>query len=240
MTDEKILNKVRGLLEKAASTNFDEESKTYYAKAEELMEKYLIDESMLARAAGINLKPVKLTIEVQQRTLISEAARQLLNGIAINNRCRCVWGRTRYVKGQANMDKLWIYGMPSDTQFVELLYTTLLSQMVSSCEKVAPTGPRVQVFRKNFYMHFVPAVVNTLTINRLVREQNIRETKQAGALVVLEDVEAQVEVFVADQHGVLGHAPRGGGHSYDHAGATAGREAGKNADISGGRNHIAR
>lgn len=61
-----ILRKIQALLDKADSTTFIEEAKTFRAKAEILMHKYRIEEAMLAKADPVGVDPVWRDINVTQ------------------------------------------------------------------------------------------------------------------------------------------------------------------------------
>lgn len=58
MTEEKIIDRIRGLLAKAESSEFEEEAATFLDKATELMAKYRVDEAILAAAGKAADDPV--------------------------------------------------------------------------------------------------------------------------------------------------------------------------------------
>ena len=131
---DKILRRVRGLIAKANSTEFPEEAKTFFAAADELMEKYAIDQAMLLLATDKNArivvrKDMDISWWSQLREGVHVDARNNIAWLwdACVNFCRCystfaVWNyQTRTTA---------VYGMESDLSYLDMLFTDLLLQMV--------------------------------------------------------------------------------------------------------------
>src|SRR4051794_32585761 len=86
--DERILAKVRALLAKAESTEFDQEAETLTAKAQQLMTEHSIE-----RALAESNEPRRPTPAVRRMWLDApyvDAKAALANQVAVNNRCHCV------------------------------------------------------------------------------------------------------------------------------------------------------
>jgi hypothetical protein len=82
--DERLLSRIRALLNKAESTEFAEEAEALSARAQELMAKYSIDHALLAAEAGSKEEPGGRRIPVDNPYEAAKAA--LLQVVAEANR----------------------------------------------------------------------------------------------------------------------------------------------------------
>lgn len=62
--DEGMLAKVQALIAKAESTEYGAEAEALYAKAQELMAKYAIDEAMFRDSKNTDTKPIAVTVVI--------------------------------------------------------------------------------------------------------------------------------------------------------------------------------
>jgi hypothetical protein len=122
---DKILNRVRALLEKADSTEFPAERDQLLEKAEELMLKYAIDEALLesTRPADKRQTPKMLDITVCVKGHpLQDQIINLATTFADHYRCRIVYFG-------AMPKSIWkhvtakVVGYPSDLKFFELSFT---------------------------------------------------------------------------------------------------------------------
>ena len=131
---EDILRKVRAMIAKANSTEYEAERETFLRAADNMMEKYAIDQAMLMLNVDKNARLV-----VRKNMDISWWS-QLRDGVHIDARnniawlwdacvnfCRCystfaVWDYTQKTAA--------VYGMESDLSYLDMLFTDLLLQMV--------------------------------------------------------------------------------------------------------------
>lgn len=129
--DTAMLEKIRGLLAKAESTTFEAEAEALYAKAQELMVKYSIDEAIL-QAGG--KKPMEEP--TSHRILIvgtyPKERYLLLVAIARGHRARAVYA------GEGKSKYATVVGFPSDLALVEMLYTSLLAHATAELVKIDP------------------------------------------------------------------------------------------------------
>ncbi len=115
--DERMLAKVRALLAKAESTEFDEEAEALTAKAQQLMTEHAIDRAMAD--AGDSAGPAPSVRRLWLDAPYVDAKAALVNTVANHNRARCVSSRLGYVT---------LVGFASDLDAIELLSTSLLVQ----------------------------------------------------------------------------------------------------------------
>lgn len=120
MTDDKILDKIRALLNKAESTNFGPEAEAFVGKAHELMMKYAIDEALLHQSDGKQEEIVIKKVKATKGTQTQPGRAGLLNAVCRTSRCRAI------ISG----DFLTIVGFKSDVEYVEMMYTSLVVQML--------------------------------------------------------------------------------------------------------------
>lgn len=85
---ERILAKVRALLAKAESTDFDGEAEALSAKAQELMSRYALDRAMLDHDRGARQHATLCRIWLDNPYITAKA--MLVDAVASSNRCRTV------------------------------------------------------------------------------------------------------------------------------------------------------
>lgn len=128
MEFNKVLDKVRALVAKAEGTDSPQEAEALQAKADELMQRYLIEEWQLAGTQPTGLKPTRIKVDIGEgdSPLLTETA-TLVNVIADFCKCSSVWmsGSGRY----GRQEYCWVYGYESDLRYFEMLYTTLYLHM---------------------------------------------------------------------------------------------------------------
>lgn len=87
--DEKLANKIRGLLRKAEATQFEEEADAFLRKAQELMMTHGIDEERLwANDPSRRAKVETVKVKVPDNKPGAMEKRIILNKIARLNHCR--------------------------------------------------------------------------------------------------------------------------------------------------------
>jgi Protein of unknown function (DUF2786) len=146
------LERIRALLAKAESTEFDEEAETFTAKAQELMTRYSIDAALLAahaaQSAGqqVGQKPTGVRIGIEDP--YAQAKAHLLHTVGDASQCRVVWSK--------DFGFATVFGFSSDLASVELLYTSLLLQARNAMVRLADTGKRARTsaFRRSFLVGF--------------------------------------------------------------------------------------
>jgi hypothetical protein len=137
MTDEsrkaKMLERVRALLAKADGTNFPEEAETFRQKADEIMTAYAIEQWQVEEAqSGVSARPQPEVREFNDDWWYDNPRHQelwnLFQGVAFH--CRCVvavrGGRYRIQP---------VIGLPSDLDYMDLLFTHLMLQMGKNLER---------------------------------------------------------------------------------------------------------
>jgi hypothetical protein len=190
-TDTKVLARVRALLAKAESTTFAEEADALTAKAQELMARHAIDLAMLDASAPLHGSPEARRVHLDDPYV--DAKSSLLSAVARENRCSSVFS--------PGFGFSTIFGFDSDLDFVELLFTSLLTQatssMVAADRQVDRNGrSRTRSFRQSFLISFAHRIAERL------REANETATRQAQAdlgdafLPVLATRAVQVENLV--------------------------------------------
>jgi len=148
--DGRMLAKVRALLAKAESTNFEEEANALTAKAQELMARHAIDQAMVAdREDAADDAPGGRRVAIDDPYAHGKA--NLLSAVARANRCRTVW--------MENYGLSTVFGFPGDIDIIEVLYTSLLVQatraMTAAGSRRDTSGrSRTRSFRQSFLLSF--------------------------------------------------------------------------------------
>lgn len=189
--DQRMLGKVRALLQKAESTEFPQEAEALSARAQELIARYNLDEALVeAGLGGSGVRPDGRAMTIAHPYAGPKA--MLLHVVAEANRCRSVWHRER---GEAT-----VLGFPSDLVAVELLFTSLLVQATSAMLQAgsrqdALGRSRTKSFRHSFLSSYA------LRIGERLKEATARavnESASADLSPVLASRNAAVEQSVAE------------------------------------------
>jgi hypothetical protein len=165
--DPKILERVRGLLAKAESTEYDAEADALTAKAQELMVRYSIDHALLAASGPTIDEPGGIRIGVENPYETEKA--MLLDQVARANRCHAVQS--------PSFGFVTVLGFPADLRAVEVLYTSLLVQVTRAMRRegsrpTAGGGNRTVAFRRSFQQAFAVRIGERLAG---VTETSVRE-----------------------------------------------------------------
>lgn len=183
-TQEKVLVRVRSLLAKAESTDFDDEAEALSAKAQELMSRYALDRALLDHGHGARQQATLSRIWLDNPYVTAKS--MLVEAVASANRCRTIlvdrWGFTTVV------------GDEVDLRVVELLATSLLLQgaraMFSTGSQRASNGvSRTRSFRQSFLVAYAGRIGERL---REVNDDMTGATAGSSALVPMLSARSRV------------------------------------------------
>jgi hypothetical protein len=218
---DNVLGKIRRLLAKAESTEFNAEAEALYAKAHELMTRHSIDHARVQSSSGrADVATRRVLIDdpyaAQRRVLLVEVAAA----------CGC------QVLSSARVGLCTVFGMAEDVEATELLYTSLLLQATQAVTAAADT-PRgapaatVAAYRRSFFVGFACRVGDRL---QKIRAAVIAESsEQTGDLLpVLADREALIDAAVSEYSTRTLRGPRVSNAS----GLIAGEAAGARASLA--------
>ena len=146
----KTLTKIRALLAKAESTDFAAEAEVFTAKAQDLMTRYSIDETLLAEGTGESFEVRGRRVMIDQPYAMEKAS--LLHVVAEANRVRAIWNDfASYVT---------LVGLPTDVEQVDMLFTSTLVQATRAMTQAdLSTAP----FRRAFLHAFAVRISERLT-----------------------------------------------------------------------------
>lgn len=137
MAEEKLLNKIRGLLEKAERTEFEAERDSFLAHAQRLMDQHRIDEALLSYKKGPeSAAPISYEIDLPS-SKFQDKKYSLLYYIGEHCGVRTVWS----AGGKGVM-----VGMQSSIEMAELLYTLAVLEFDS---RIDPTWDSEKSFDAN-------------------------------------------------------------------------------------------
>lgn len=146
--EPQILDRVRALLAKAESTEFEDEAEALTAKAQELIARHAIDEALLHTPDRVG-EPSVRRIPIDDPYAAAKAC--LLDEIARANRCRAVY--------TVALGWVTVFGYEQDLDAVELLATSLLAQATAAMARLgsrrdASGRSRTRSFRRSFLLGF--------------------------------------------------------------------------------------
>lgn len=171
VVEERILQRVRALLAKAESTNFEAEAETFTAGAQALMARHSIDAALLAAQAPVGTqRPGGRRIGLDNPYEGPKA--MLLDAVAAANRCRLVWSK--------ELGFATVIGFEPDLDAVDVLFTSLLVQatraMTAAGRRTDRHGrSRTRTFRSSFLSAYAGRIGERL------REVAAAQVEQAAA-----------------------------------------------------------
>lgn len=187
MTEEKIIDRIRGLLAKAESSEFEEEAAAFLDKATDLMAKYRVDEAVLAAAGKAANDPV-------DRAFIDLSGYHSPKGslavhLAEALDCHVLWAHG----GPRGSKRLAIVGHVSDLATFEALMTSLELQLDRELHKVSGySSGDTRARRTSFANGWVRKVGNRIkahlasAVDTAVAEAEAEDASSSVALVLAE------------------------------------------------------
>jgi Protein of unknown function (DUF2786) len=193
--EERVFNRIRGLLAKAESSNFAEEADAFMAKAQELMTRHCIDRTMVDdEAAGDGPSRVE-AYRVWLEDPYLEAKSYLLANVASANRCRAVVS--------TGLGFSTLIGHPDDLDATELLFTSLL---VQATRRITDLGNDPKVgrrsrrpsYRRSFFLAYAERIGSRLRESSEAATVVADEALDNRLLPVLARREEEVDAAVGD------------------------------------------
>lgn len=177
---ERQLERIRALLAKAESTTFAEEAEGFYAKAQELMTRYAVDEAKLAGVRETEDNPIT-AVEVSVWTPYPRERSVILWAVARANDCRTV------ITSKIGAWTVRVVGFERDLERVQLIYTSLAMYASGQMRSADKRGESSQRFYRSFLIAFGTRL-----------EKRLQEARSAAMLPVLFDRSQLVNDRVAD------------------------------------------
>lgn len=221
-----VLQRVRNLLAKAESTEFEAEATALTAKAQELITRHAIDAALLSGGTDDDAAPTMIRVPIDAP--YANAKSLLLQTVAAASRCRAVF--------VPRLSHTNVVGLAADLAAVEVLFTSLLVQaqhaLAAAARSAAPgTRTRSQSYRSAFLLAF------SCRIGERLEEVNEHVFGAAAGdssrfLPVLSSQQAAIDDLMAERFGTLHTGRVRGGH--DPAGWVGGRLAADQARLTAG------
>jgi hypothetical protein len=220
--DPRTLRRIRALLAKAESTEFDAEAEALTAKAQDLMTRHAIDEARLRGDGADDVEVVARRVLIENPYAWEKAG--LLHHVAAANRTRAIWSDFG--------SSATIVGVPTDVEQVEMLFTSLLVQatraMTEAGRASGSGADRSVSFRKSFLSAYAVRIGE-----RLLRTSDAAVASYGSELV---PVFARQEEAVGDEfERLFPHVTQSRGRrTYDRRGWSAGTRAADEAVLPAG------
>ncbi|MFF3015865.1 DUF2786 domain-containing protein [Streptomyces sp. NPDC057939] len=223
---------IRALLAKAEDPATPEaEAELARTRAMEMVAKYGVDEALLSDGQPSRDGITDKYIDLPNPWSMSRV--RLMSFIAEAVGCRAIYMGQEVAGGGR---RVHIIGFESDVQRAEILYTSLLLQMLNGLNRqVVPYGVRsAKAWRNSWQLGFIERVIERLeAIEKAARAAASGETSASGRSgeLVLADRAAMVRAATRKDH----PRTRGQGGTYSGSGYGDGAAAGNRADIGGTR-----
>jgi hypothetical protein len=191
LVDDAVLTKVRALLAKAESTNFEHEADALTAKAQELMARHAIDEALANDAAGRPKETPSLRRVPVDDPYVNPKS-NLLAIVASANNVRSVW--------HDDFALMTLVGFEADLDTVEVLFTSLLMQasraMLAKGRIRDPRGhSRTRSFRQSFFVAFAQRIHERLVMAARQARESAEEELGRDLLPVLTGRREEVDDY---------------------------------------------
>lgn len=174
--DPKLLAKVRALLAKAESTEFDEEADALSAKAQELISRHALERLLVETdSSHVGRAPVARRIWVDPPYVFAKGT--LVGAVADANRCRSVLTE--------ELGFCTVLGLEDDIIAVDLLVTSLLVQAATAMRRHGRQTDhrgisRTKSFRQSFLFSYASRIGERL---QGATEEAVQDTGRSGDLV---------------------------------------------------------
>lgn len=237
--DDRMLERVRRLLAKAEGATTEAERDAYNSKAAELIARYGIEEALLDAGQATRAMPGDRVVGLDAPYARDKGS--LLAAIAVPLGVRAVMRKGEPARPTAL--SMHLFGMTSDLERVDLLYTSLL---VQAAHGLAIARPRdsyesVAAYRRSWMIGFAYSIQQRL----VAAEAAARANAEAGTTppgsqrasgpsvsLVLADRAALVDHAMAEAYPRLRTAAT---RTLSGSGSAEGAAAGKRADLGGKR-----
>jgi hypothetical protein len=237
--DDRMLERVRRLLAKAEGATTEAERDAYNAKAAELIARYGIEEALLDAQQSTRAVPGDQVVELDPPYARDKGS--LLAAIAVPLGVRAVMRRGE--PGNASALSMHLFGMSTDLQRVDLLYTSLLVQAAHGLAVARPADAyeSVAAYRRSWMIGFAYTIQQRLIAAEAGARAEAEEGVAAAATkaapgpsvsLVLADRAALVDEAMEQAYPRLRTART---RMLSGSGQAEGAAAGRRADLGGKR-----
>jgi len=173
--DKRMLAKVRALLAKAESTDFDEEADALTAKAQQLMTEHSIDRAVAQSTDSARPAPGARRLWLDAP--YADAKAVLVDNVARHNRASCIMTTYGFVT---------LVGFADDLDTIELLTTSLLVQATRAMQLVGQATrsamTRSRSFRRSFLLSYAGRIGERLA-EAVASTESRADAERGGSLL---------------------------------------------------------
>jgi hypothetical protein len=238
--DDRMLERVRRLLSKAEGAATESERDAYNAKAAELIARYGIEEALLSAKESTSPLPADRVVDLDAPYARDKAS--LLSAVAGPLGVRGVLCSARSAGGTRL--SMHLFGMSSDLDRADVLYTSLLVQAAHGLAVARPADAyeSVAAYRRSWMLGFAYTIQQRLVAAERAAAERAESARHHGSAqgasdgpsvsLVLADRAAIVDGAVAAAYPRLRTAPS---RMLSGSGSAAGAAAARRADLGGQR-----
>jgi len=228
--DQRLIDKIRGLLAKAEATEFEDEANSFMEKAEELMAKYRIDEAVLQAAGKAAADPIE-QVEVKIGKW-AKAKGVMIVKLCEAFDCHAIW------LSNASKGRLGLVGHTSDLDVVRVLLTSLEIQLDRALRGVQgyDTGS-TRAKRASFAYGWCSRVGARIAehYGKVLADEAEKSGQSESVALVLASREKQVGAKFEEFYHTKPRYSRRSTRVSSHSSYESGQAAGDRADIGQGR-----
>jgi hypothetical protein len=234
--DDRMLERVRRLLSKAEGAATESERDAYNAKAAELIARYGIEEALLSAKESTSPLPADRVVDLDAPYARDKAS--LLSAVAGPLGVRGVLCSARSAGGTRL--SMHLFGMSSDLNRADVLYTSLLVQAAHGLAVARPADAyeSVAAYRRSWMLGFAYTIQQRIVAAERAAGERAESARRHVASdgpsvsLVLADRAAIVDGAVAAAYPRLRTAPS---RMLSGSGSAAGAAAARRADLGGQR-----
>lgn len=223
-----IVDRIRALMAKAESSQFPGEAESFMAKAQQLIDKYCIDQAQLQHEEHeqIGHQVVKLKDPYSKERSMIWAA------VARANRCEIV---THMFQGSSKTNQISLVGRSTDRELVAVIAHSLENQALSQMKRIDLTRSRLSpvVQKRSFLRGFAAQVQTRLASIRQEHKTKAFDWAKPSAGNALELAHGEIQRYLDHEFNLSPQRKRTA--RVDPAAFGVGRRAGASADVGAKR-----
>jgi len=229
MKKQKLLNKIKNLLDLAEDKNSRHEAEAASKKAQALIMKYNIEEAELRGGEEASIEEVKYELYKLKKYSEGTWLRNLFFAVAKFNFCEIIIQKVNVPEYKKRQEIIFILGEKDNIELVKFLSEQLCHRL-RSIEKQNWDEYNGPDNRRTFKRGFLKGASRGVYLQLESQQEQFAEDESTA--IVISNKNEKVQKYMEQEYGNLGKARSG--HTTSASGYNRGVEAGKNVNVNPG------